>query len=32
MDFAALWSSLPDYAHSGVFIVAVTLVLVPTLL
>jgi len=28
MDFAALWSSLPDYAHSGVFIVAVTLVLV----
>ena len=28
MDFAALWNSLPDYAHSGVFIVAVTLVLV----
>ncbi len=28
MDFAALWNSLPDFAHSGVFIVAVTLVLV----
>jgi NADH-quinone oxidoreductase subunit H len=28
MDFTALWNSLPDFAHSGVFIVAVTLVLV----
>jgi NADH-quinone oxidoreductase subunit H len=28
MDIATLWKTLPDYAHSGVFIVAVTLVLV----
>ena len=28
MDLATLWQSLPDFAHSGVFIVALTLVLV----
>ena len=28
MDMAAVWNSLPAFAHSGVFIVAVTLVLI----